>query len=96
MSLKDKVLAHLMQQEGGSDLSKSVSESSGFPKIRIIDTTKKKPELTIHNGMTSYSDIIKSASDAGMDIGVVIARLETAIDGDGKILKADLTEILSH
>lgn len=63
--------------------------------VRIVDT-KKTAELQLVNGMTNYKDIIKAASSAGLDVEVVISKLDKFMNEDGTILKSDLSAILTN
>ncbi|MNJ08976.1 hypothetical protein D3C77_31100 [compost metagenome] len=79
-----------------SDIEKeSVITNEGASRVRIIDTTKTA-ELKLVNGVTSYRDIIKAASVAGLDVSEVIAKLDKLVDSDGKILKSSLLETLTQ
>lgn len=73
----------------------SVHINTGNHSVRIIDT-KKTAELQLVNGMTSYKDIIKAASSAGLDVEEVISQLDKFMNEDGIILKSDLSAILTN
>lgn len=79
------------------DIEKGEPEviSGSASRVRIIDTTKTA-ELKLVNGVTSYRDIIKAASVAGLDVSEVIAKLDKLVDSDGKILKSSLLETLTQ
>jgi hypothetical protein len=78
--------------EKGSESGISYESS---PHVRILDTTKRA-ELRLTNGNTSYSDIIKAANNAGLDIDKVIEGLDKLVDGNGNITKSNLQEILTQ
>lgn len=81
-----------------SDTVKSNTSSpsnTGNHRVHIVDT-KKTAELQLVNGMTSYKDIIKAASSAGLDVEEVISQLDKFMNEDGTILKSDLSEILNN
>lgn len=81
-----------------SDTVKSNTSSpinTGNHSVRIVDT-KKTAELQLVNGATSYKDIIKAASSAGLDVEEVISKLDKFMNEDGTILKSDLSAILTN
>lgn len=81
-----------------SDTVKSNTSSpinAGNHSVRIVDT-KKTAELQLVDGVTSYKDIIKAASSAGLDVEKVISKLDKFMNEDGTILKSDLSAILTN